>query len=394
MATNSERMALLLLLKNKEFDFLIVGSLCNNDLLLASQLLKMGFKVKIVRYKNEMESIDSILLEELKLDKSIIILFSSKYSFLKSCFRSKVIFSFSGSLIFFLGKYILLLKTFFFPPVIHYTTGSDLMESPFQKNLIGWLYRFLLKNCYLICLVPMKNYFDAVKKLKLDNFVFVRHPFLLNLEKKKGNSQQKSGAKIVFLHVSNIDCGITDNGINRKSTKGSDKFIKSFIKLSAIYQNIKCIILERGPDVSLAKKMIEESGCGAFEWIKPTSSQELYRIFDLGDVVVDQFDLGCFGGVAVEAMSYGKPLLTYASDFYIKGMFYNDAPLIFNAKTEDEIQSKIEEIALMSKKDLYHRGIKSKEWVRKHYNNEINFIDILMKLDIKFNFDFIKKVFK
>jgi glycosyltransferase involved in cell wall biosynthesis len=389
MATDLERMASPLQLKNKITDFLIVGSLCNNDLFLASQLIKMGFKIKIVRYKNEIETINDQVLEKLGIDKETIEPYINKYHFLKLCFRSKVIFSFSGSLVFFLGKYNPLIKLFFFPPVISYITGSDLMEQPFKKNLVGWLYRFLFKNSSLICLVPMKPYIEAFKRLRLNKLSIVRHPFLLH-NVTNNMQDKKTREELIFLHISNIDWGHSDKGTHRKSTKGSKKFIDAFIKASRIYPNIRCLIMERGPDYQIAKEIINKENCKAFQWIAPTTQMELPKVFELADVVVDQFDLGAFGGIAVEALSCGKPVLTYLDKLYIHGTFYNDVPPIFNVQTEQEIYEKIQYIVEHAH-CLPEIGFKSREWVVRNYDNPINFIDIFMMLDSQYGYNFLDK---
>ncbi len=394
MGISLERMVLPLQLKiKKKNDFLILGSLCNNDLLLASQLTKMGFKIKIIRYRSEVDKLEDILLDDLGIDRKIITIYETKLSFIKECFSSRVIFNFSGSLVFFLGKYLFLLKFYFFPPVISYITGSDLMEEPFQKNLISRLYRFLFKNSYLLCLVPMKSYIAALKKLHIDRISFVRHPFLILKDKKIKKQKIKDTSKIIFAHISNIDWGESDNKAYRESTKGSDKFIRAFIRASRQFSNIKCIILDRGPDAINAKKIIEAANCSAFDWFPPCSQGELYKIFDKADVIIDQFDLGAFGGIAIEGMSYGKSLLTYADDLYLKGMFYNDTPPIFNASSENEILEKITYIA-ENPNILKDIGIKSKEWVIRNYDNSINFIDIFTMLDSKYGFNFLSKCLK
>ena len=68
---------------------------------------------------------------------------------------------------------------------------------------------------------------------------------------------------------SNIDFGVNDSGLKRNSTKGNDKFIKAFIKAYKKNKNIKCLILNRGPDKDVAKEYINTNCIDGFEFLQP-----------------------------------------------------------------------------------------------------------------------------
>lgn len=376
----------------KKIDFLIVGSLCNNDLLIAYALLKMNFDIKIIRHEHEIQSVDTKLLEKFNLNKIHIITYQNKLQFIKNCMQAKVIISIAGSLVFYLGKAIYLIYTKALPPILSYTTGSDIMEQPFTKNIVGHRYRVLFKNSFDVCIVPMKEYIYSCQRLKLSRFSFVRHPYLLLKPKFQNKINTKKKKIITFLHTSNIDWGAVDSCPNRKSTKGTNKFINAFIKASRAYPNIKCLIIDRGPDTAEAKKIIEKNNRNnVFEWMKPVVQSELEQVFDRGDIVVDQFVLGGFGGIAIEAMSYGKPLLTYIDPLYSKGLFYNDAPPVFNANTEEEILNQISFIA-ENPELLNKRSKDCVDWIDRNYNNKFNFVDIFIKLDSVYGYNFSDKI--
>jgi glycosyltransferase involved in cell wall biosynthesis len=99
-------------------------------------------------------------------------------------------------------------------------------------------------------------------------------------------------------------------------------------------------------------------------------AQEIYK---KADIIVDQLLLGSFGTLAVEGMSYGKPVISYLlDDIRIKNC--PDCP-IYSANI-DNIENRLEEL-IKDKNLRIELGKKGVKFVKKNLDNEI----ILKKME-------------
>ena len=91
---------------------------------------------------------------------------------------------------------------------------------------------------------------------------------------------------------------------------------------------------------------------------------EAKKIYESADIFIDQLILGTYGGVAVEAMALGKPVISWIAD-YRKEYDPKDMPVV--SANPDNIQEKIESLL----KDTEMRndlGIKSRRFVEKYHD--------------------------
>ena len=146
---------------------------------------------------------------------------------------------------------------------------------------------------------------------------------------------------------------------------------RNYLKLERFAHAVKdgldacCVILDRGPDKDVAKELIHNLGVeGRFIWKPHLTRDKLLNEFRKADVVVDQFDVGGHGGIAMEAMSMGKPVMIYLQKNCMN-LHYAEQPPVLNCHTEDEIYEQI-----MKSRDRIHLqnlGKKAKEWVYKYH---------------------------
>jgi hypothetical protein len=124
--------------------------------------------------------------------------------------------------------------------------------------------------------------------------------------------------------------------------------------------------------------MIDQSGhSDAFEWLPPQPQKALGDLISRADIVVDQFDVGCLGGIATEAMSYGKPVMAYI-DVPSVSVFYDVLPPLMNCYTEDEIFN-----AIMSSRDrnaLRQMGNAAANWVRLNHGINADFRELAFRI--------------
>ena len=105
------------------------------------------------------------------------------------------------------------------------------------------------------------------------------------------------------------------------------------------------------------------------ESIPNSEAKELYKNID---IMVDQLFAGWYGGLAVEIMSLGKPVIAYIREndlLHIPLEMKNDLPIInSNSKI---IYETMKELILLPKNKLIERGKKSRKFVEKWHNPEI-----------------------
>lgn len=101
-----------------------------------------------------------------------------------------------------------------------------------------------------------------------------------------------------------------------------------------------------------------------FTLVQNMSHEEARKIYQKADIVIDQIILGSYGGVAVEAMSMGKPVISWISDF-MRERYPNELPII--SANPNNIKEKIE--ILLSDKDLrIELGKQGREYVEKYHD--------------------------
>ena len=369
-------------MSKKIFDILIIGDLAGNDIILAEQFSSKGLKCCVLRRgdkKNSLNKITPLPNYHKYFHPEEIIYYNSKFEFKKYLKQSCLIISFTGSVISGLGPFLWLLrKILFLPPIINITTGSDITELAVEKSINGFFYRQYLKSSSLNCCVSYPHALKNIVRLKVENVIFLPWPFNLI-------PQDKSSIKlpnpvidnhpISFFHPSNLDWKFNDSGEFRNSSKGNDRFIKAFARAIHNGLNAQCVILDRGPDKDIAKTLISELNVeDKFIWKTHLSREELFKEYQNCDVVVDQFDVGGFGGMAIEAMSLGKPLLMYCNENCMK-LVYNEFPPVLNCYTDDEIFQKI--MSCEDRNYLFKIGVDTLKWVNKYHNWD-SYLNILL----------------
>ena len=102
------------------------------------------------------------------------------------------------------------------------------------------------------------------------------------------------------------------------------------------------------------------------EGISNSAAKDLYKTID---VLVDQLFCGWYGGLAVEAMALGKPVIVYIRNEDLKFIppeMRMDMPLI-NA-TPLDIESVLEKVIQMPRKELYELALRSRAYVERWHD--------------------------
>jgi len=347
----------------KKYDVLLIGPLADNDIIFAEHFIRMGLKCCVLRKKNT----DNVNLTSYfhNLKKEDIYYFKNILEFIKIARESRLILCFTGYLLLIFKSLIIFISFLKLPPIINVATGSDIMELSKERSTKGLIYRLYLSKVKLNWCPAYPEAIKNILELNIPNVIFMKYPYFFN-EETISLANKSDKELITFFHPSNIDWGETDSRNGRKSTKGNDKFIRAFAKALKNGLNAKCIMLDRGPDKELAKKLIRELGVEKrIIWKSQLNREELRKEYEISDVVVDQFDVGGLGGISVEAMACGKPVMTYVNINCLK-ILYTELPPLLNCKTEEEIYEQI--IKCQDRIYLQELGQKSYNWAYKNHH--------------------------
>lgn len=122
--------------------------------------------------------------------------------------------------------------------------------------------------------------------------------------------------------------------------------------------------------VQKAVKNLKKQGLKfEFELIEGLSNAEAKERYKNIDILVDQLFFGWYGGLAVEAMALGKPVIVYVRDEDLKFLpqkMQADLPIINT--TPSEFENTLRDVIEMPREDLYKLAKKSREYVEIWHN--------------------------
>jgi glycosyltransferase involved in cell wall biosynthesis len=356
------------------YDVLIIGELAGTDLLYAEHISRKGLKCCILRRhhitKTTKETISHLSSYHTHFREEDIIYYKNELDFLRIAKTCRLIFSITGTLVGALRMLWPLRHFLGLPPVVNLTTGSDITELAVEKSFYGILYRQYLRFVDLNWCAPHPYALKNINSLKVPNVVFMRIPWILldEVASDKNGNNNNENKPLRFFHASHLDWKVNDPGAHRNSSKGNDRFIKAFARAIKDGLDAYCVILDRGPDRNVAKELIRNLEVeDRFIWKPHLPRDELVDEFRNADVAVDQFDVGGFGGVAIEPMSLGKPVITYINENCSK-LLYVEPPPVLNCHTEDEIYEQI--MKCRDRIYLQNMGKQAKEWIYKYHHWE------------------------
>ncbi|MBL8487348.1 MAG: glycosyltransferase [Rhodocyclaceae bacterium] len=356
-------------------DVLVVGPLANVDLALAEALSRNGLRCLVVRSARAGmpdPAAPPIPLRHLTSDR--ILANRGHLWFLARCRRVRFIVSATGSLLGFLGPLWFLRRWLGIPPHMNITTGADITEMALEGSLKGFLFRRLLRAAAFNWIPTTTHALAALRRLRLTNVAFMRFPMPL-----RGMADAAGPAgPVTYLHCSHLDWGLTDNKAGRNSTKGNDRFFRAFARAVADGADIRCIVLDRGPDRIAAREALRRSGCEQrIEWRPATDQAGLARMFAEADVVVDQFDAGFFGWTAWEAMSQAKAVLIHLDPECVD-LLYDGAPPVLSCRSEEEILRQI--MDHQDREALRALGDAARTWVWRNHGSDADMAEFVFRI--------------
>lgn len=239
--------------------------------------------------------------------------------------------------------------------------GSDLRELAFSHTLYGYLLRRAYRKARIIYFNNI-DHIDYLERLGLEGH-FLPNPLDLDRIHPTPPSIRFHGYDFVIFHPTAHDW--TYHGSSRSSTKGNDRLIRAFARFLNDRPHALLVMIRSGIDITATETLIQELRIGDnVKLVERLSKTDLINYLNSADVVADQFDVGAFGGTAIETLACAKPLITYLKEDPARRC-YGDIPPIFNGRTVDQI-----EIALRKSADCDRqvRGAASRAWTERHHH--------------------------
>lgn len=121
--------------------------------------------------------------------------------------------------------------------------------------------------------------------------------------------------------------------------------------------------------VAVCDKLSKEGFEFELVLIEGVSNNEAKELYKTLDILVDQLYAGWYGGLAVEVMALGKPVLSYIREadlHFIPMPMRNDIPII-NVEMVT-LYEKLKEILLLPREDLIEIAQRSRTYVEKWHN--------------------------
>lgn len=247
-------------------------------------------------------------------------------------------------------------------------TGSDLREAAREKSFNGYRVRRHFKNAAWVAHTFDAQTNEVADKLELKNCELFKIP-VDNLVDDRMERMFTENVPIFFC-PSRLQ--IRKNAAHERVSKNNDRFIKAFARFINGGGKARLVLVKHGDNKDEVIKLTHELNISEYiTWIDYLTPKELVDMCNRCDVVVDQFNDLSYpapgGGIAFEAMSCARPILTY-SDAEATIREYGEAPPMLIGKTENDILAQIESCTDLSM--LKDRGRGCLEWAMKHHGWE------------------------
>lgn len=339
-------------------NILYAGNLVNNGYYHTRQLRNDGVNMELVMEKNP-----NLAADPLKRDPNLKNIYPQWIRFYD---RSKSSWKIDLIKIMRDRKYLLIHAHVEMPifayasrrPFIAQVMGSDLAELAFTKSLRGTLLRRAYKKAKLIIFSSPKDP-SLFSKLKIKNIIFL--PLIWDLSffrPIKVQDNEFADKFIVFHPASHI-----------WDVKGNDKLIRGFSYFVKNNPNSILIVINHGVDVGKSHELVKSLGIeNKVRFINALNSTELLRLYNLSDVIADQFIYHGIGGIGMEAFCCEKPLLVSCHQSAYNNLIPESPPAV-NATTSSEVCEQLEYLKdRIVRQDVGKRG---RQWMEKYLAPEI-----------------------
>lgn len=156
---------------------------------------------------------------------------------------------------------------------------------------------------------------------------------------------------------------------NASWLKGNDVLIRGAAEAARSGARFRLVMVEWGQELELSRTLIAECGLAdRVEWIRPMPRMALWPIVRGAAAVLDQFAASAFGGVGLEAMALGRPVISRIAEAEL-GSFFATPPPILHAATPAEVARAMLDV-LEDPVDARGIGRAGQDWMRAEHGPE------------------------
>jgi glycosyltransferase involved in cell wall biosynthesis len=266
-------------------------------------------------------------------------------------------------------------------PYLYQSYGYDLDQMPFKFNdlraiVLAQLCRRAVKKSDFIIIAPHQTGF--AKRLGVDSKAkYVPYPVDCGKYRKVDSPLRTEILKgracgLLLFHPTRQEWLSEDT-----NNKGNDRLMRAFKIFSARSgKKPVLVMIEKGRDLPESKRLCRELGIDKdVIWLKEVDKKRLIELYSVSDVMLDQFTLGSFGLIVLEAMSCSLPVFAYVKGYE---SCYDDPLPVVSAKEPEDIAEKLLDIT-ENKERLASLGSRTRQWVVKYHNKDVGitrYIDI------------------
>lgn len=319
---------------------------------------------------------------------------------------SSLIPEFSKFDVLFVSEYGPTFAQFVDRPSCFLSTGSDLtlnpfpirsfltVESPHLKTKLSrvamayWQRRGIQKSTE-IWTQPFAPFGDALQELGVgrEKIVPTAFPLVVDTKQFRDDPDKDSDRNrvaefskhydFVLFHPSRLT--IRSDSISKKTGtwKRNDALLRGFARFLSQNDASNAVLVmpdrHASLDADLARQIIADLGIqDQVLWLTPPrpagfTRQEMVHLYAASDVVADDFGVGWFGSVVLEALSSSRPVISYVNEDVMQQM-YAWHPIL-NARTEDEIAMQLTHIYL-DREYGREMGQQGRKWIEMYHAPE------------------------
>ncbi len=286
-----------------------------------------------------------------------------------------------------------------------WTTGADITRMPFpttfnffhkgikakiKARYMAFLQRWGIRHVDYFMTQPFMPFQFALQKLNVpsDKIATSYFPIIVDLDIFKYNTgyvkfisaenlEKIEKFKFRIFHPSRLMIKKNEALYRAGQWKGNEMLLRG-VKHFIDNNNVDdiCIMLpdrSHSKDVDEFKAIAKELGIEAnVVWLKGKSEegfnkQEMAALYSCADLVVDEFGVGWFGSVVVEAASCGRPVMCYLDETVMKQL-YPWHPVI-SVNTPVTIGNEISKL-YFDKEYAAAKGKESRKWAEEFHSQE------------------------
>lgn len=218
-------------------------------------------------------------------------------------------------------------------PYIIYEAGLIRNIVKFKSNFIRHLLRRTYEKAYLILYsnIDMHEIFEKLDFVDMQKCFFI--PFALD----EKYYVKTPSPEIRKKFVTEKEKLIFAPSIQYWESKGNYKIFQAYKKYLKDFPNSKLLVSDWGPDKEKARKLVNSLGIDNNVIFYPlVPKKEMIKLMSSADLVLDQFNLGAWGGLVLESWLCENPCLVYWNKDYVR-KHYPTEPPVESVETVEEI---------------------------------------------------------